>query len=144
MSTEHPQSLPDGGIDRWTLIRDTGVLQLKLIVDGLRDFVLVPVSLVAGVVSLVQGGDAFYRLLKIGRRSERWINLLEAADRVPEAGHDGVRFPDRDIDALVRKMESYVVDEYQKGGVTRQARDHLDQLLRNARGGRRGDRQRPS
>ena len=125
MSTEPAPTPSESGPDRWTLIRDIGVLQVKLIVDGLRDFILVPVSLVAGIVSLLKHHDSadneFYQLLRIGRKSERWINLFEAADRVPESTDERVRFPDEDIDALVKKMESYVVDEYQKGGVTRQA-----------------------
>jgi hypothetical protein len=143
MSTEPEPAPAESGPDRWTLIRDIGVLQVKLIVDGLRDFILVPVSLVAGIVSLLKDHDSadneFYRLLRIGRKSERWINLFEAADRVPGSIDERVRFPDEDIDALVKKMESYVVDEYQKGGVTRQAKDHLDQVLnslRRERGGR--------
>ena len=143
MSTEPAPTPSESGPDRWTLIRDIGVLQVKLIVDGLRDFILVPVSLVAGIVSLLKHHDSadneFYQLLRIGRKSERWINLFEAADRVPESTDERVRFPDEDIDALVKKMESYVVDEYQKGGVTRQAKDHLDQVLnslRREKGGR--------
>ena len=143
MSTEPAPAPVESGPDRWTLIRDIGVLQVKLIVDGLRDFILVPVSLVAGIVSLIKDHDSadneFYQLLRIGRKSERWINLFEAADRVPESIDERVRFPDEDIDALVKKMESYVVDEYQKGGVTRQAKDHLDQVLnslRREKGGR--------
>ena len=129
-------------VDRWTLTRDIAVLQVKLIVDGLRDFILVPVSLVAGIISLLKDHDSadneFYRLLRIGRKSERWINLFEAADRVPESSDERVRFPDEDIDAMVKKMESYVVDEYQKGGVTRQAKDQLDQLLNSLRRNRGG------
>lgn len=143
MSTEPAYAPTESGPDRWTLIRDIGVLQVKLIADGLRDFILVPVSLVAGIISLIKDRDSadneFYRLLRIGRKSERWINLFEAADRVPESSDERVRFPDDDIDALVKKVESYVVDEYQKGGVTRQARDQLDQLLKSVgrdRGGR--------
>ena len=30
--------------DRWTLLRDLAVLQVKLLVDGFRDLVLVPAS----------------------------------------------------------------------------------------------------
>ena len=33
--------------ERWMLIRDTAVLQVKLVIDGLRDFLLVPASLIA-------------------------------------------------------------------------------------------------
>ena len=129
------------GNPRIELFRKAAVLQLKLLADGFRDALLIPVSFVAALIGLTRGGDdcerEFQRVLELGRRSERWINLFEAADRVPEPAPEGVRFPDDDIDTLVRKMESYVVDEYKKGGVTRQARDHLDQLLRTVRRNRR-------
>jgi len=119
--------------DRWTLIRDIFVLQLKLVVDGLRDFILVPISLVVGIVSLVKtgsgGGDEFYELLRAGRRSERWINLFGAAERVYGPSIDDEHFPAEDIDKIVSRVESFVVDEYSKGGVTRQAKDQLDRAL---------------
>ncbi len=119
--------------DRWTLIRDILVLQLKLVVDGLRDLILVPISLVIGIISLLKVGNAtgseFYELLRTGRRSERWINLFGAAERVygPSIADD--RFPAEDIDNLVSRVESFVVDEYRQGGVTRQAKDQLDRAL---------------
>jgi hypothetical protein len=122
-------------LDRMTLIRDIAVLQVKLVVDGLRDFVLVPVSLVAGIMSLFDrdptNGDPFYNLLRIGRRSERWINLFGAADRIPPKEDEPDHFPDEDIDALVGRVESFVVDEYRKGRVSRQAKEKLDRLLTN-------------
>ena len=119
--------------DRWTLIRDIVVLQLKLVVDGLRDFILVPISLIVGITSLLKGGESsgsqFYELLRTGRRSERWINLFGAAERVygPSIADD--RFPAENIDELVSRVESFVVDEYSKGGVTRQAKNQLDRAL---------------
>jgi len=120
-------------VDRWTLTRDIAVLQVKLIFDGLRDFLLVPISLVAGIISLFSSGKSrdneFYRLLRIGRKSERWINLFGAADRVQATSDERVRFPQDDIDTMVKKLEDIVVDEYRSGGVTKQARDHLEQLL---------------
>ncbi len=119
--------------DRWTLIRDIVVLQLKLVVDGLRDLILVPISLLIGIVSLLKAGNAsgseFYELLRVGRRSERWINLFGAAERVygPAIAED--RFPAEDIDKMVSRVESFVIDEYQSGGVTRQAKEKLDRAL---------------
>ena len=128
ISTEDSQ-MPD----RWTLIRDILVLQLKLVVDGMRDFILVPISLVVGIVSLVKGGDSpgsqFYELLRAGRRSERWINLFGAAERVYGPSIEEDRFPTEDIDEMVSRVESFVVDEYSKGGVTRQAKNRLDRAL---------------
>jgi len=119
--------------DRWTLIRDILVLQLKLVFDGLRDFILVPISLIIGIISLIKAGNAgggeFYELLRAGRRSERWINLFGAAERVygPPIADD--RFPTEDIDEMVSRVESFVIDEYSKGGVTRQAKIQLDRAL---------------
>jgi hypothetical protein len=119
--------------DRRTLVRDIAILQVKLVVDGLRDFILVPVSLVAGIVSLVKSGDEpateFYDLLKMGRRSERWINLFGAAERVHGPANEDDQLLPEDIDALVSRVETFVVDEYKKGGVTKQAKDQVDRAL---------------
>ena len=120
-------------MNRWTLIRDIAVFQVKLIVDGLRDLVLVPVSLVAGLISLFKGGaehgSKFYDLLRVGRRSEHWINLFGAAERLHGSAADDAHFPAEDIDAMVSRVESFIVDEYRKGGVTAQAKDRLDSAL---------------
>ncbi|MFQ5548697.1 MAG: hypothetical protein ACE5FV_10415 [Woeseia sp.] len=118
---------------RWTLIRDVAVLQVKLVFDGLRDVLLVPVSLIAGLVSLVKGGAVpspeFYDLLKLGRRSERWINLFGAASRYHGPPTEEDRFAVEDIDEMVSRVESFLVDEYRKGGVTAQAKGRLDIAL---------------
>ena len=65
----------------WTLIRDLGVLQVKLIVDGFRDVVLLPASIIAAIVSISRSengkpGPEFYKLLAAGKRSEHFINLF--------------------------------------------------------------------
>ena len=118
-------------VDRWTLIRDIVVLQFKLVIDGFRDFLLVPVSLVVGLFSVFRGGDRpgveFYELLQFGRRSERVINLFGAADRLPESEAADPGVPD--IDNLVGRLEGYLVDEYRRGGITKQAKDRLDDLV---------------
>ena len=116
--------------DRWTLIRDMGVLQVKLIVDGLRDFLLVPVSIATGIVSLLKGGERpgpeFYELLRYGRRTERLINLFGAAERVYGPAEEET-LPD--IDQMVAKVETFVVDEYKSGGITAQAKEQIDKML---------------
>lgn len=132
--TEAGQESPQPGA-YWALIRDVAVLQLKLIVDGFRDLVLLPASLVAGIVSLVRGengkpGPQFYRLLAVGKQSEHWINLFGALRNAPaETGGDAA-FAATDIDDIVARMENFVVDEYRRGGMTAQARDRIDRALR--------------
>jgi hypothetical protein len=120
--------------DRWTLIRDIAVLQVKLIVDGLRDLILVPVSLIAGIASLATSQEGkpglhFYRLLQFGKQTERYINLFAAAKNAPETVAPTEAIGSGDIDDLVGKFESFVIDEYKRGGVTAQAKDHFDKII---------------
>lgn len=65
---------------RLQLLLDVFVFQGKLAVDGARDLVLVPVSIVSALFGLVFGGtqpDRYYqRVLEFGRRTEHWINLF--------------------------------------------------------------------
>jgi hypothetical protein len=120
--------------DRWTLIRDLFVFQAKLLVDGLRDLLLVPASLVAGIWSLVAGesgrpGPQFYRLVSLGKQSELWIDLFKAYENAPEEVRREHEFAVKNMDELVDKFESFVVDEYERGGVTAQAKERIDQAL---------------
>lgn len=133
VATERPEEQP-GQADRWTLIRDLAVFQAKLVIDGLRDLVLVPASLVAGIVSLVTGSDGqpgpqFYRLLGLGRQSEHWINLFGAYANAPAEVQREEPFPKGDIDEIVGRLEAFVVAEQRRGGITAQAREHIDKAL---------------
>ena len=128
--------------DRWTLVRDIAVLQAKLIVDGLRDLLLVPASLVAGIVSLVtqedgRPGSQFYHLLSVGKQSERWINLFGALGNAPSDLEHIEPFPESDMDELVGKLESMVVNEENRDAVTRQARERLEKVMKVINRGRR-------
>ena len=118
----------------WTLIRDVAVLQVKLIVDGLRDLILVPASLIAGIVSIVRMNDGkpgheFYTLVSVGKQSERWINLFGALRNAPPEVLEETHFGDADIDDIVSRVESFVVDEYRRGGVTAQAKDRIEKAM---------------
>ena len=119
---------------RWTLIRDLAVLQVKLVIDGFRDLVLVPASLVAGIISLASGGSGgpgpqFYRLLSYGRQSERWINLFGALENAPPELKDAEPFTNADMDKIVGRLETFVVDEHRRGGITAQAKERIDKAL---------------
>lgn len=124
--TEHP--------DHWTVIRDAAVFQFKLVIDGFRDLVLIPASFVAAVMSLFSGRDGrpgpqFYRLLGVGKRSERWIDLFAAYRHAPEDVVGNMEQAESNIDDIVHRVESFVVDEYRRGGVTKQAKDRIDAAL---------------
>lgn len=105
-----PSTIRNPRID---LVRDAVVLQLKLLVDGLRDALLIPLALVAAVLGLLRGGPdcdrELRRVVKLGRRSERWINLF---------GHQkplGRSHPASSMDSIIEQVESTVLDQYHRG-----------------------------
>lgn len=131
---ETPFQSKDPKTERWTLIRDIGVLQVKLLVDSVRDIILLPASLIAGIVSIAstqngRPGVQFYRLLAWGRQSEVWINLFGAVENSPEEIGQSQAFGNRDIDDIVGRLEFFVLEEVKRGGVTAQAKDRLDKIL---------------
>jgi hypothetical protein len=98
---------------RVRLIREAATLQIKLMVDGIRDAILIPVSLVAALVGFLRGGDEpdleFKRVLKLGRRTERWINLFgqhDVPEKEPTTGS---------IDQILEQAEAAVIEQYKKG-----------------------------
>jgi hypothetical protein len=129
-----PLEEKDFAATRWTMLRDLGVLQVKLIVDGLRDIVLVPASLIAGIASIATSKDGklglqFYHLLAWGKQTEVWINLFGAVKNSPEEIKQPQAFGNKDIDDIVGSIESFVIDEVKRGGVTTQAKERLDKVL---------------
>ena len=44
--------------ERWGFLRDVLVFQMKLFVDAIRDLMLSPVSIIAGVIDLISGYGA--------------------------------------------------------------------------------------
>jgi len=114
---------------RITLIRETATLQLKLIADGFRDALLIPISLVAALVGLVRGGEdcdrEYRRVIKLGRRSERWINLF---------GHQqplGISHPAGSMDKILNQVESIVMDQYKKGRSSSETRAAVRKAMKN-------------
>ncbi|MEO5717971.1 MAG: hypothetical protein ABIR29_05305, partial [Chthoniobacterales bacterium] len=59
-----PQPPPN---DHWKFLRDVLVYQLKMLLDNIRDFALMPVSLLAAFIDLVfkgeRQGSFFYQVL---------------------------------------------------------------------------------
>ena len=108
-------------VSRLRLILDLIIFQLKLMVDGLRDLLLVPVSLVAGVLGLLVGGKdpaRFYNdVLRFGRKTETWINLF------------GYRNRSGTSDDIVNPLRDSMLREAQENPVLKAAGDSLNRSL---------------
>lgn len=120
---------------RWDLIRSSLLFQLKLVADGMRDFLLVPVSLLATLVGLLRGGSdperEFEQVLDFGRQTERWINLFGTHEPFGQDGRAG------NLDQLVSRAERLVREQAREGEVPEQAavalQNALETLQRRAR-----------
>ena len=70
----------DRQISRLELVSRVVVFQFKLAFDGIRDILLIPFSIMAGILGLMAGGDEpdryFKQLMRFGRRTEAWLNLF--------------------------------------------------------------------
>lgn len=136
MQSELPQAEPEKP-HRKVVFRDMLVFQFKLVVDGILDLVLLPVSLVVGIVSLVGAGPKasgeFYEFMRAGRRAERWINLFGAVERTHDAAKADKKPAPGDLDDLVSRVEAFALDEYRNRGVTLQTRQRLEAALESLR-----------
>src|SRR5215468_4562134 len=103
--------------DRWRFLRDVAVFQLKLFLDNVRDFALVPVSLVAALIDLIYKGERegalFYKVLRWGAHSEKVIDVYSAIEQ--HAPNRVKVNPAHTVDAVIARLEGVVMREYEKG-----------------------------
>lgn len=136
----------DKGVNaRWAFLRDAIVFQGKLVLDGMRDLILMPVTIGAAIADLVLGGEPgqrFYKVLRMARRSEEFIDLFGAAREPHERD---ARPRDASLDGFVARLESIITREYERGGVATTLKDKIDraidELQREADAGRQGARE---
>lgn len=114
----------------WVLFRDLAFFQLKLALDGLRDILLSPISIGAALWGAVSRHDNpgyfFYRLLELGHKSDAWINLFGAVDSQHRY------YEQRFTDEYLRKIETMIKSEYEKGGLLKDVKERIDTLLAQA------------
>jgi hypothetical protein len=145
MNSVSSTSPPASG-ERWRFLRDVAVFQLKLFLDNVRDFALIPISLVAALIDLVYKGERegtlFYKVLRWGAHSEEVIDVYSAIEHHPP-GSFKVN-PAYTVDAVVARLEGVVVRECEKGGtaasITAAMDRAIDQLHRETK--KKGDRAR--
>lgn len=126
---------------RAQLIRESLVFQVKLIADGMRDFLLVPVSIAATIVGLIRSNEnpeeEFNRVIDLGRKTEQWINLFGQHDPIQEAGDAG------SIDRLVTRAEEVVREQVRSGEVSQSASSAIERALDSLHRKVREDKEEP-
>ncbi|MDQ6622865.1 MAG: hypothetical protein M3Y86_05200 [Verrucomicrobiota bacterium] len=126
-----PARVAPASNERWQLVRDVAVFQLKMMIDNLRDFALVPVSLGAAIIDLIfkgeREGSLFYRVLRWGAHSEQMIDVYSALADHP-LGEPAAN-PNFTIDAVVARLERVVVRECEKGGTAASVKAAMDRAI---------------
>jgi hypothetical protein len=122
---------PESSGERWRFLRDVMVFQFKLLLDNLRDFALVPISLVAALIDMVYKGERegtlFYKVLRWGAHSEEVIDVYSAIKH-----HSPGSFkvnPAYTIDAVIARLEGVVVRECEKGGTAASIKAAVDRAI---------------
>ena len=141
-------SAPMDASQRWRLIRDLLVFQFKLVVDGLKDVVLGPLSIAAGVLDLARGTPEsrswFRAILRSGARFDRWVGLFEGAESELAALEGGglpaapahrpsapshARPADPSLDEYLARLERLLVTHHKRGGLSASAKQAVDRAL---------------
>jgi len=120
-----------GSADRWKFLRDVLVFQLKLFLDNVRDFALMPVSLAAALFDLVFKGERegalFYKVLKWGAHSEEVIDVYSAIE--DHATGAFALNPNYRVDTVIARLEGVLVRECEKGGTAASIKAAMDRAF---------------
>ena len=115
---------------RGELVREALVFQLKLMADGFRDLVLLPISLVATLIGLLRGGDEpereFLQVIEMGCASEKWINLFGSHQMADNSNAIA------SIDTLFAKLEDTLKQQYLTSGLSANVKSEIDEALQAA------------
>lgn len=119
---------------RGVTLRDFGIFQLKLFLDGFKDFVAIWLSVGAIALDLLAGRGKrprlFYSVVRASERFDRWINLHSVIETMDESEtEDGLFGASRaGDDTLVGRIEALVRggDEPRKRNGRRSWRDGDD------------------
>lgn len=90
------------------LIRDVLLLQVKLLLGAARDLAVVPVTLAAALLDLIlsksQPPRFFHQVLRLGERSDHWIDVWSAARGADSQQQRGP------VDSILATVEEVVRD----------------------------------
>lgn len=129
MSSPDPLTVPQSDNDHWKFLRDVLVFQLKMLLDNVRDFALMPISLVAALIDLIfkgeRQGTLFYQVLRWGAHSEEVINVYSAIDTHWRPAVN----PNYTIDAVIARLEGVLVRECEKGGTAASIKTAMDRAI---------------
>ena len=129
MSAPDPQPVEPDNNEHWRFLRDVLVFEFKMLLDNVRDFALMPISLLAALIDLIfkgeRQGSLFYQVLRWGAHSEEVINVYSA---IEAQGRPDVN-PNYTVDAVIARLEGVLVRECEKGGTAASIKTAMDRAI---------------
>ena len=129
MNSRDSLMIESGSNERWKFFRDVLVFQLKMLLDNVRDFALMPVSLAAALIDLIfkgkRHGSLFYQVLRWGAHSEEVINVYSAIKTQERPRVN----PNYTVDAVIARLEGVLVRECEKGGTAASIKAAMDRAI---------------
>jgi hypothetical protein len=117
---------------RWPLIRQVIVFQLKLGLDALRDVLMSPVSIMLALADIVLANthqqSYFLRLMRLGRKSDHWINLFGV--NLPKEKPEVSDFAgENNVDYWFTKVEAVIKEQHADGKLSQSGKEKLNKYL---------------
>lgn len=118
--------------ERLPLIRHAIVFQLKLGLDALRDILMSPISIILVVTDIILANNSqrsyFLKLMKLGRKSDHWINLfgvnLPTAETV-----NTIDTADSNVDDWFLKIEDVIKEQQVDGKLSQLGKEKLQRYF---------------
>ena len=113
---------------RWKFIRDVAVFQFKLFLNNMHNFVQMPLVLVVAAWDLIfpreEEGSRFYDVLELGRAVDDSIDIYSVIGHREKSLNESFT-----VDAVMSRLESVIVREYEKGGTAASVRSAVDRAI---------------
>ncbi|MCI0433458.1 MAG: hypothetical protein L0271_07400 [Gemmatimonadetes bacterium] len=107
---------------RLVLLRDLAIFGLKILLDGLKDVVLIQIAVVAVALDILfptgTHGKRFYTVLRKSEQFDRWLNLYHVAEKAQDNEEGLLGATVAGADSLIGKIESMVSRRGERGTTT--------------------------
>jgi hypothetical protein len=117
---------------RCPLFRQGIVFQLKLGLDALRDILMSTVSIVLVVTDIVMANNHqqsyFVRLMRLGKKSDHWINLFGGDLHSAEPVNNKVA-TDSNVDYWFMKIEEVIKEHQVDGKMSQSGKEKLQKYF---------------
>src|SRR5665213_373623 len=113
---------------RWKFIRNVAVFEAKLSLNNFHNFFQIPLTFAVAVFDLiVRGkteGSRFYKLVEVGRTIDDSIDIYSVIEHRERSLNK-----DFSVDAVISRLESVIVREYEKGGTAASVKQAVDKAI---------------